>query len=1271
MFILETNHTYQFAGTYNYTMTVKTNRGEEVSYSGSATVSGEVPNQAPVASVYCYSNDLNVTCDASSSYDPDGVITQYQWDMGDGNVTNSGNFLNHNYALAGSYTIQLTIFDNLGKSSQQSVLVNPVFMGQPPTIDLNCASPEPLVASCIASATSIDGENVNVVMTLEDGTTFQRSDLFHQYAIGGTKTIAATVTDRFGRSASQEVAINVGTEVPRPVAFFGCDRGAGLKVICDATTSATSYGRITSYKWRVNDEIIGTEVQVEFDLPANQDQVIKLEVSNSYNQTSHYEQTVNFGEGEVSNASSGFISFNQENRYYSTTETLVFNISGAVLPAGELLTEQALSEIQIKVNENSIDLSDVDFHSDRIEISNFLVEGRNEVSLHLIDIEGKVLNNEYLLFAGSRTIHVSVANSLSNSSLTAEFLYIDENAPKVSLVSEIGSFLINNFPIGEGHVLVSSLTQVGSSSIKTSDINVEVNLITLSELSTTNNDFQDGLNGWLITKGNGVVQENPPRLFQQEGKGLALNFNLEGESEFFKSILVEVGKTQASLDLAYPNQLRQGHSIVSMRSRSTGEIKTELVLFGNGIENDLNIIGSMYKQFTFSAEPGTVVDVFVYSKLVNALEEEFSLLNNILKFNSVIANEEETAMRLLGLHAINNVIVGADLRDRRNVKLGAISLGYYHPYPNFSEPDFEGNINVNQSYVRRGINNLYLPVVMTTDTQWFSEMNLILYNSETNAKIAEIPIEESFKIERDTSRNFRIPNTISSNLYPRVAFKIRSNQIQAGLTRVVLAVLKVRLKNSINYEYKLLQDMAVLSSLEATYIRAGQVYPRYTSTLNNPIGQDWNKGGDDFVSTAAADIVRNLLGRSYQINNNDGTTNSISFNLKIGDISVLNGGRFPVLNPNQRLTSHQYGMHIDLNFETHNASSLFSANAPRTNHQEVDLLLQLLNFGGRNVLIHYTRIAPNKEGEINFDAALASPFSAKVYSTCFGNEKAEKLIIPEKNHYNHAHLQLNISTTSLLNTVTVKQRSAGRTHGGEGIYLSYTNTIGEYAINGLSSNFNYRWLFEGDPSILPGTVLGVLYPIELLSDYVTIDNSVIKMEKKGVRQGIKLSVMPINKKEDYCTNIQQVIIREHLGFEDSPFRELPWAQWGETRDVASYVMFKPECEGLRDYGYNFGPNNQWSKFVEYEDVVGSGNSQFNLFVGGISTLVGNKRVLLSGNIVGGTARVDPECAAPHYAWVYRGNTCEEMSIKVHVPPAHCGNLLNVTERLRTRDLSDE
>jgi hypothetical protein len=118
-------------------------------------------------------------------------------------------------------------------------------------------------------------------------------------------------------------------------------------------------------------------------------------------------------------------------------------------------------------------------------------------------------------------------------------------------------------------------------------------------------------------------------------------------------------------------------------------------------------------------------------------------------------------------------------------------------------------------------------------------------------------------------------------------------------------------------------------------------------------------------------------------------------------------------------------------------------------------------------------------------------------------------------------------------------------------------------------------------------------------------------------------------------------------------------------------MFKPECGGLRDYGYDFGPNNQWSKFVEYEDVVGSGNFQFNIFVGGISTLVDDKRVLLSGNIVGGTARVDPGCAAPHYVWIYRGNTCEEMSIKVHIPPAHCDNLLNVTERLRTRDLSDE
>jgi len=64
-----------------------------------------------------YSPDLSdaVTLDASASHDPDGIIANYTWDFGDGNVTTvSTPVINHTFTSVGSYNVNLTVTDNEG-----------------------------------------------------------------------------------------------------------------------------------------------------------------------------------------------------------------------------------------------------------------------------------------------------------------------------------------------------------------------------------------------------------------------------------------------------------------------------------------------------------------------------------------------------------------------------------------------------------------------------------------------------------------------------------------------------------------------------------------------------------------------------------------------------------------------------------------------------------------------------------------------------------------------------------------------------------------------------------------------------------------------------------------------------------------------------------------------------------------------------------------------------------------------------------------------------
>jgi PKD repeat protein len=86
------------------------------------TIGGGATNQAPTAEAngpYTGTTGQAVTFSSAGSSDPDGSISSYQWNFGDGNTSTQAN-PTHTYASAGNYTVTLTVTDNDGATGSDN-----------------------------------------------------------------------------------------------------------------------------------------------------------------------------------------------------------------------------------------------------------------------------------------------------------------------------------------------------------------------------------------------------------------------------------------------------------------------------------------------------------------------------------------------------------------------------------------------------------------------------------------------------------------------------------------------------------------------------------------------------------------------------------------------------------------------------------------------------------------------------------------------------------------------------------------------------------------------------------------------------------------------------------------------------------------------------------------------------------------------------------------------------------------------------------------------
>lgn len=263
---LESSHTYGAAGTYTVTLTVTDDDNAASTTTRAVVVTAAPANSAPTSTFAYTATFLDVTFDGSASSDVDGSTVGWRWDFGDGSPVLDGAEAQpaHTYAVAGTYTVTLTVTDDDGASgsSQLAFAVSAEPVNAPPVAQFT-SSVENLKVMVDGSG-SADPEGGNITTwawDFGDGSPVvsgSSATAEHVYAVGGDYDVTLVVTDEAGATGSMLRTITVAAPVNLPPAAAFTLDVADLKVDVDAASSVDEDGTIAAWAWDFGDGMSAT-----------------------------------------------------------------------------------------------------------------------------------------------------------------------------------------------------------------------------------------------------------------------------------------------------------------------------------------------------------------------------------------------------------------------------------------------------------------------------------------------------------------------------------------------------------------------------------------------------------------------------------------------------------------------------------------------------------------------------------------------------------------------------------------------------------------------------------------------------------------------------------------------------------------------------------------------------------------------------------------------------------------------------------------------------